>query len=91
MYEATHTFTTQNEHPPSPGFGGGDEADSYSKNLASAVELLVFPTAAALEGLPELARNRVKLLFQSQRQLTAARATMTFLSDKVGEGQCQVG
>mmetsp|Transcript_87500 Transcript_87500/g.248676 ORF Transcript_87500/g.248676 Transcript_87500/m.248676 type:complete len:640 (-) Transcript_87500:454-2373(-) len=65
------------------GFGGGNEAATYAENLASAVELLVLPTAAALEGLPELARNRVKLLFQSQRQLTAARATMTFLSDKV--------
>ena len=46
----------------------------------------MLPTAAALEGLPELARNRVKLLFQSQRQLTAARQAMTFLSDKVDMG-----
>tara|TARA_A100001015_G_scaffold278158_1_gene338068 strand:+ start:495 stop:923 length:429 start_codon:yes stop_codon:yes gene_type:complete len=36
--------------PTPSGFGGGDEANSYAENLASAVELLVLPTAAALEG-----------------------------------------
>ena len=68
-------FAAQWHTPPSPPTlidltnpALGNEAATYAENIASAVELLVLPTAAALEGLPELARNRVKLLFQSQRQ-----------------------
>ena len=69
----------------------GALVEGSSDRLARFVELMCLPICAALEGLDGLEQNRVHIMFQSVRNLMAARNVMSIASDsKVGLGAMSV-